>query len=68
MRGGGGEQEIMSAAHITSAKSLMCLWNTGQGPLNEGTGSSRVLDALLCYIILNHSDTKLVCKNKPVKL
>ena len=59
-----GAQEIMSTQRTSQARSVKSLSAGVKGPL-EGLGSSRVLDALSCYLslILTHSDIKLGFKN-----
>ena len=55
----------MSTQHTSRARSPFNIWPGSEGPL-KGPRSSRVLDALSCYLslILKHSDTKLGRKKK----
>ena len=61
--GGGGVQKMCADVHHYSAKrEVLTAWVRG---LFKGIVSSRVLDALSCYLshILKHSDTRLDLKN-----
>ena len=62
--GGGGVQKIMHSQHTSQLQSAKSLSAEIHG-WHKGPGSSRVLNALSCYLslILKHSDTKRDSKN-----
>ena len=67
--GGGGMQKIMYAQSTSRAQSVKSITAGIQGLL-KGPGSSRVLDALSCYLslILKHSVTKQDAKTQSIKI